>query len=357
MSRKEAAELCNPNDAEGSCGKRIVQESGEETLQDWVTEGLKVFGSYGLEVLHANDHEIKQEQRGLSSLYYPIANLKMHEEYKIIKAIRNLSQKKMYVMNCKGKRVPVYEPKVKLTLKEKRLWLYENGIIQEKDIYAWFYDLVWRQNNNAVIINMKDGTRKAIENFSGRWNKKRPFGYQVRKRLRGILDELEKPILLTLTISDKLISSLIPRYTNLDPVSFSITKIGEWIREFRERLFMYQQRRDIDWQFKAWTIEFQEKNNCGFPHVHMIFAGNWLGKITEIQALWPYGIVELTTRKDIERRYPGRKIDSLRLANYLTKYVSKSGSAITEEGIHKGYAWLAFSGGRVFSVKHEKKKN
>jgi len=147
-----------------------------------------------------------------------------------------------------------------------------------------------------------------------------------------------------------------PYYTNLDTVSFSITKIGDWIREFRERLFMYQQRREIDWQFKGWTIEFQEKNNRGFPHVHMIFAGNWLGKINEIQTLWPYGIVELTTKKDIEKRYPGRKIDSLRLANYLTKYVSKSSSAITEEGVHKGYAWLAFSGGRVFSVKHEKKR-
>lgn len=329
-----------------------------EKLYFGALEKLEILkGLYGLEVLHANDHEQQPEQHGWTDLYYPISNFKMHKKYRVIQSIRNLSEKKVYVENGKDKRVRAFEPKVKISLKDKRLWLYERGIISEEDIYAWFYDLVWRQNNEAIVIVTKEGERKAIDNLSGRWNKKRPFGYQVRKRLRGILHEIENPLLLTLTISDKLIIPLMPYNTNLDPVSFSITKIGEWIREFGKKLFMYQQRRGIDWQFKAWTIEFQEKNNCGFPHIHMIFAGNWIGRINEIKTLWPHGIAELTTKKDIEKRYPGRKINSLRLANYLTKYVSKSGSAITEEGIHKGYAWLAFSGGRIFSVKHEKKEN
>jgi hypothetical protein len=59
--------------------------------------------------------------------------------------------------------------------------------------------------------------------------------------------------------------------------------------------------------------------NCGFPHPHLIFAGNWLGNIQEIQDLWPYGRVDLTTVKDIQKRRPGIKLDGLRLANYLTK--------------------------------------
>jgi len=147
----------------------------------------------------------------------------------------------------------------------------------------------------------------------------------------------------------------------------SISNIGRWIREFNQRLYRYQERNMIDWQFKGWVIEFQgerednaEKSywNRGFPHPHLIFAGNWLGKIQDIQNLWPYGRVDLTTAKDISRKKPWlNDAGGLRLANYLTKYVSKSSATITEKGVHKGYAWLAFSGGRVFSIKHEKKKN
>lgn len=133
---------------------------------------------------------------------------------------------------------------------------------------------------------------------------------------------------------------------------FSITHIGQWIREFNQRLYRYQERNKIDWQFKDWVLEFQEKNNRGFHHPHMIFAGNWLGKIKDIQNLWPYGRADLTTAKDILRKKPWLKcVGGLRLANYLTKYISKSSAAITKSGVHMGYAWLAFTGGACILYK------
>ena len=143
MSRNKYAELCNPHAAEGSCGMRIVKEGEEEILQGWVTEGLKVFGSYGLVVLHANDDK-QQFQHGWSDLYYPIEKLQIYRErkrdrekdkkpleprqYKAIKAIRNCREI------------------------EERLWLIEHNIIDEIDIYAWFDDMVWRQNNLTAPI-------------------------------------------------------------------------------------------------------------------------------------------------------------------------------------------------------------
>jgi len=325
----KAAISYNPNDGVGSSGIRIVENCVGEKLESYVQEAKEVFGSYGLVVLRANDIA-DSLQHGWSDLYFPLKNLHVERRYKAIQGIRG----------CRGR--------------ESRLWLFEHNVIDEGDIYAWFYDLVWRQNNQAVVLNTSEG-KKSFESFHGRWNKKRPWGYQVRKRLGGVLESIENPLLLTLSLSDKLIYRLMPVNTNLDVVSFAIKEVGGWVRLFRKRLFMYQQRRSIDWQFKGWVIEFQEQNNRGFPHVHMIFAGNWMGRINEIQSLWPYGRADLTTKKDVQRRFPGRSVEGVRLANYLTKYVSKAGSAITENGIHKGYAWLAFTGGRVFAIKHERK--
>ena len=329
MGNSKVAISCNPSDGEGSSGIRIVENCVGETLQSYIQEAIEVFGSNGLEVLRANVHA-DSLQHGWSDLYFPLEKLRIEKRYKAIQGIRWVRKR------------------------ESRLWLFEHNVIDERDVYAWFYDLVWRQNNQAVVIETDEGKR-SFEDFSGRWNKKRPWGYQVRKRLKGVLENIKNPLLLTLTLSDKRIFPLMPINTNLDVVSFSIKEIGGWVREFGKRLFMYQQRRKIDWQFKGWVLEFQKENNRGFPHVHMIFAGNWIGRINEIQELWAFGSVDLTTKKDLKKRYPGRNFDGIRLANYLTKYVSKSSLAITKEGVHKGYAWLAFTGGRVFSVKHEKK--
>lgn len=45
------------------------------------------------------------------------------------------------------------------------------------------------------------------------------------------------------------------------------------------------------------------------------------------------------------------------MINYVTAYVSKCSKAVVVKGkdvyVHKGYAWLAFMGGRMFSVTRE----
>jgi len=93
-----------------------------EKLYFGALEKLEILkGLYGLEVLHANDHEKQSEQHGWTELYYPISKLKMRESYKVIQAIRKLSEKKIYIMNEKGKRVRAFKPKVEISLKEKRL--------------------------------------------------------------------------------------------------------------------------------------------------------------------------------------------------------------------------------------------
>jgi hypothetical protein len=386
-----------------SASERIVgsaEESGDaplvfENLEETVGE---VFGSYGLEVLHVNPD---RKQQGWSRLYHPISELDIARQYKLINTLRPRIGKNLFVGGsyCQGcshyilykQGKPSYDyssppecrecPKVErpgsrdLGLyglsREERRRHFEMGLITRHAIYASFWDRVWRQNNQGIVVE-KAGERRVIENLSGRWNKKRPWGYQVRKRLRGELIDVVNPVMVTLTVSRERVEQYMPSHTNFDPVSYAIWNIGEWISYFQNRLDKYQKKHDFPCEFIGWALQFQgekggkEEFNRGFPHIHMIYAGNWVGYMRDMQALWPYGgpnSVDIEDRKKFMKRHPNIPYTSIKVANYLTKYVSKTGGAIIDETgeyrsgqVHKGYAWLAFAGGRVFSIAHKSKQ-
>lgn len=339
---------------------KVFQQA--DTLEDWIRETQEVFHEgagvsegeslytrpYGFIGIQANDiAEGSVKKYGWESVYVPVSSLKISSRSQVIQGIRHVQGGK------------------------KRLWCYEIGMITEEDICAWYYDLVWRQNNSHFVVG-EEGKKRVLEYKGGRWCKKRPYNWQVRKRLKeSDLRIVKNPVLLSLTVHEGKVLPAMAYHTNMDPVSFSIANIGSWIRAFMRQLYYYQQRRGIDWRFLGWVLEFQEN---GFPHVHIIFAGDWLGDVNEIAAMWKWSErqgVDIMTRKKLEAKY-GHKVPSIRLANYVTSYVSKSGGAIMrlgdkygkkgdrevwkdEESVHRGFAWLAFSGGRVFSLAHEGK--
>jgi len=139
--------------------------------------------------------------------------------------------------------------------------------------------------------------------------------------------------------------------------------IGRWVSRFVKSLRQYQVRNGIPWSFVGWTLEFQEN---GYPHGHLIFKGKWIGDIKAIAALWrysePQGVDYMNKAKyeqelrDKGKLLLGKHVSGIRLINYITAYVSKCSKAVNQEGVHKGYAWLAFSGGRLFNVAREYKK-
>jgi hypothetical protein len=96
----------------------------------------------------------------------------------------------------------------------------------------------------------------------------------------------------------------------------------------------------------------------------MIFRGKWIGDIHEIAKLWPYcpdNGVDYMNKAKYERKLrsegklkPGQHCSPIRAINYMIKYVAKCGKAfIKGSGVHKGYAWLAFGGGRMYNIAHE----
>lgn len=263
---------------------------------------------------------------------------------------------------------------------QKRLYAYELGLIRESEVYEWFADLVNRQNNLGAVLQNPEG--KQIITQGGRFcNRKGKRSIHIQKAFKEGIGEITDCILLSLTVHENEVQALMPDNTNLLPVQFATVNVGKWVSRFVHRLRNYQNKRGIPWEFVGWTVEFQEgekdgpdghhgdpfKMHNGFPHVHMIFRGKWIGAIKEIAALWPYSEpqgVDYLDRAKYERRLrsqgklaAGRRVAGVRLINYVTAYVSKCSKAVVVKGkdvyVHKGYAWLAFMGGRMFSVTRE----
>lgn len=178
--------------AEQRRGLSLVSEA--ESFKDYLEEAQRVFGSYGLEVLQANDSRVPSQQHGWKEIYIRPEEINIPKRYKAIEGIRK-----------RAKRI------------ESRIWLFEHNVIDEYDIYAHFYDLHWRQNNL---------TWKGQEDFHGRWNNKRPFGYQVRKRLRGVLEQVEHPKMLTLTVSIEISSFQIHKSRPCNVLDSQYRKVG-----------------------------------------------------------------------------------------------------------------------------------
>lgn len=306
--------------------KSIVDEFFQEACEVFqVSNPVAQSLQYGLVVSPDNVHS---KTYGWPSIYYDLKKKKKKISEKLVHSLSSIHGK------------------------EKRLYLYDLGLITEDEIMAYFDGIVFRQNNTSIVIQDTLGQKHAIKAF-GRWTDNLG-GHQVRKRLREVIGAINDPILLSLTVHQPLIENLMPDNTNLDPVQYSICHIGEWVRYFLRRLRQYQKNRNLEWRYYGWVLEFQGN---GFPHVHIVMGGRWLGRIDEIASLWPYSEsqgVDYMDKRKMGQKW-GKGYTPLRLANYLTKYVSKSYRCVTPQGIHRGYAWLCFAGGRVFNVAHEKK--
>lgn len=256
--------------------------------------------------------------------------------------------------------------KKKYTTLENKLFVYELGILAEEDIYHWFEDLVRRQNSYGIGLVSPEG--KTIVAQNGRWcNAKGKRSIHIQKVFKEGIGEISDCILLTLTTHQAEVRQFMPENTKLLPVQYATIYIGKWISTFIRRLRKYQKKNGIPWEFVGWTLEFQEN---GYPHIHMIFRGRWIGSIQEIAKLWPYSEpqgVDYMDKRKYERQLisqgklkPGRHVSGIRLVNYITAYVSKCSKALVVKNneiyVHKGYAWLAFAGGRLFNVAREYKK-
>lgn len=295
----------------------------------------EIFGSISLEVSDANSLTLINPWTQITS---SLKSLKVNKRRKAIDGIKNIKNRYFGINHYSEF--------------NHRMYLYELGVIAQEDVYAWFYDLWWRQNNNAVIVEY-DGKKMAIDNYSGRWNRRKPWGAKVRSKIRREMEEVNSPVLLTLTLNLEITSKMMPKNTNMDEVVFTIVNIGKWISKFLHKYENFK-RHNNGAEFVAWVLEFNDGNQRGVPHVHMILDGNWVGDYNKIRDMWGLGNIDVQTAETFRKKYPERKYDKIRLSNYLTKYVSKADDAVSIKGINKAYAWLAFSGGRIFNVRHKK---
>ena len=117
------------------------------------------------------------------------------------------------------------------------------------------------------------------------------------------------------------------------------------------------ERHGLSWGYIGSVLHFQDSDDTnGFPQFHALFDNAWLGNIDEIAAMWEFSEsqgVDIMTKAKWEKEHPGQKYSPLRLAKYLSKYLSKSQFYDKDKGIHKCHAIAAFYNVRMFNMAHE----
>jgi hypothetical protein len=335
--------------------RAALKRSDSDILRSYVQEADEVFNGNGTGLAFGfidSPHNLPPDIYGWSSLYYPLTKIRKRIDRQLKDGTESmLDTWDKTILGLRG-----------VKRKESKLWLYDHNLIDEEDLMAWFTDLVWRQNHMMRTVTKKteNGTRTYTVDLYGRWSKRKPWGYQVRKALKGALETIENPLLLSLSTYQPRVEAY------MDKV---IVDMGTWVSTFLKKLRKYQEHRHIEWRYIGWVLEFQDN---GFPHAHIILAGDWIGSIKEIAALWPWSEsqgVDYMNRAKLRRKL-GYNVEPVRLENYLAAYVAKGGQAVVnpgdkykydrktrtwkiwegEKSVHKCYAWLAFAGGEGFLI-------
>jgi len=240
--------------------------------------------------------------------------------------------------------------------RQQRLYLHKMGLITDSQVYEGFKKCVQNRNEYGFLIqNRNTGERKAVSDRS-RWGDIDSYLRLLRQRIKKKLVGGKKPILLTLSVQPQRVIDALPVDSNLLPLPWCLSWISTEITAFLKRLRSYQKRKEMDWTFVGWVLEIGQS---GYPHVHIIFSGSWVGRIADIAAMWPWAEMQGVDISDIaklKKRHPDKVYSELNLANYVTKYVSKAKECVKDGKIHKSWAWLWFFGVRMFNLSHEYKE-
>jgi hypothetical protein len=272
----------------------------------------------------------KAEKRIIENLYIDVGDF--NEKDPVIKSIRN----------TKGKKA--------------RLQKYELGVYSNEHVFTSFKDLCKRQNENGCIL--RNEGKYFFAKPTGRFcDDKKYRTKKLVKKVKKNIGRIDDAILLTLTTYQPSVEKIMPKNTNLTPVAYAICNIGEWVSSFLKALRAYQQRHGVAWEYVGYTLEMQDN---GFPHVHIIFRGSWIGKIEEIAALWKYSDkngVDYMNKRKLERK-TGRKVKGIHLVNYICGYVAKSSQGAIVNGlVNMSWAFAAFFGIRSFNLSHAYKES
>jgi hypothetical protein len=240
--------------------------------------------------------------------------------------------------------------------RKQRLYLHEAGLISDEQVYEGFKDCVRNRNAYGFLIqSKKTGERKAVSDRS-RWGDIDAYLRVLRGRIKKKLEGGKRPVMVTLSVQPQKVIDKLPENSNLLPLPWCLSWIATEITAFLKRLRSYQKRNELDWSFVGWVLEIGES---GYPNIHIVFAGSWVGKIQEIAALWPWSEpqgVDVSDIGKLKRRHPEKNYTELNLANYVTKYVSKAKNAVKDGKIHKSWAWIWFFGVRMFNLSHDYKE-
>ncbi|MGD0237197.1 MAG: hypothetical protein ABSC55_22040 [Syntrophorhabdales bacterium] len=240
----------------------------------------------------------------------------------------------------------------KIRSRKDREYFYNLNLITDDDIHGGFARCVASQRAYGHMFRNRETGEKINARDKGRWGHPRAYLWNVRRKIKEEMGICKNPIMLTLSVSPKIVERRLPGNTNMVPIAWFIFHLGEFLSQFGQRLWKYQKKEKIPWSFVAWVLEIGES---GWPNIHWIFEGPWIGDIGDIAKLWPWSEpqgVDISDVAKLRKRHPEKKYTPLYLVNYITKYVTKGTDAFVGGKVHRSWAWVYFAGLRMFAIRN-----
>jgi hypothetical protein len=198
-------------------------------------------------------------------------------------------------------------------------WL-RDGFIDDRYVVEKFLTMVKHVSGKKDLYIDPDGNDKWLKQRS-RWNPDYDYAGAVGRTLSEQVKGLRYVSHLILTLDPKRIGLYMPHWWIWGEKAFAWIVVGFLVGQFLEGLNKYLRSINRPWSFIAWVIEPHES---GFPHVHLMFLGNYIADLAVLVGLWPYsepqGVRLGGRRKDgtFARGFQGKN-----LVRYLTVYLSK----------------------------------
>ena len=220
------------------------------------------------------------------------------------------------------------------------------GLTSKKEVIEGFREKKKKDTGKYLAIRDKETGEIFRVPIKSRWNGMWAYQKKVWRQLMAEVKGLKATKILTLTFDPKRVELIMPDWWTEGYKAFLIAVWNEYLNGFLKRLRDYDKRHGKPFNYIAAVMEFHES---GQLHYHLLFYGNWIAPLADIQKMWPFSEpqgVDLGTKSKSGNGYSA--------VAYMTKYVTGMMQEIAEGKNEEWYAWVWYFRKRLFNTRHHR---
>jgi len=223
----------------------------------------------------------------------------------------------------------------------------KDGQVSQEDVLKDYKTMLDRVRSQITYFENKKGEIVKLRGAS-RWIEGSSYRGIVKNKLEEILKREKKVRHLVLTVSKERVEKIIPDWFTWGWKVFLAIFGNICMSFFIKNLYREILSKEDDWRYLCAVLEFHES---GAVHWHIIFGGSWILHLDYLWKYWP--IAEFQgLRFDKKQRNNAEQ-----LAGYLTWYLTKDFTVLSEKGEVLSLACLYFFKKRFYNTRHVKKSN